>query len=113
MLAWNGPFPSSKERTWWYLGSCAAAPYLFGLLLQVVTSFQDESRFAKALKKLRLGRLFEEGMLLVMALVTVLSPFFFVTTRAFLTVEPYLALGYAPERAFELPRWLSYVPHIG
>ncbi|KAH8174872.1 hypothetical protein LIA77_06291 [Sarocladium implicatum] len=108
LLAWQGPFPSHKEKQFWYLGSFAAAPYILLMVVQwLVWSVMTEP--AKA----RWKKAHPASSTPLMRVFMLFAPSFFVITRAFLTIEPYLALGYAPDRAFEVPRWLSYFPHIG
>ena len=97
-LAWNSPFPTSKERLAWRICSATttALPALLALSLSTLYTVGDIS----------------DTMSFVMLLVLITMPLLYVIGRITIIVLAFMSLRALPAGAFQTVDWDSYIPHF-
>ncbi|KAI9512679.1 hypothetical protein F5148DRAFT_973266 [Russula earlei] len=97
-IGWSFSFPSSAEQTLWRVASVtiSAVPILCSIM-PLITRLHDS------------GYVYVSGFL---ALVIVVSTYFYMLSRLVLLVLPFLYLRSLSPAAYHVVHWTSFIPHI-
>ncbi|KAF2130159.1 hypothetical protein P153DRAFT_356795 [Dothidotthia symphoricarpi CBS 119687] len=133
LLAWNGPFRTTAEKTVW-LVSCfviiSPLPLtilffaLVALLLWVndFWSFLADKDFErcriaklsfKSVKLLRSQALWDDRWIYLSLLFCSVSAMCYIAARVYLIVECFINLAHLPDKVYEEPEWSQFLPHLG
>lgn len=110
MLAWNGPYPSSTERTLWRISVIVNVTGGLATFLKLLVWKAIERDRQKPRSERRHNRsAYSQALRLVLGLLSFPVEILVWASRIFILFEGFYSLPFLPDAAFKQPQWLYYL----